>query len=146
MAKRRHFFNTNSSPSSGLVPSLTFGCDAGKLNSRILPKSSAQTRNCSSPSLHTLLMSVPSKFSGQMPIVSKLTEQFWVAHSRFFTVLWLVIWRQSVGFPVGGRIQLKKLSELYTTCTSTRAYSIVFRSRPSSIATLDCPWTNRDVI
>jgi hypothetical protein len=60
---------------------LTFGFDAGYVNSLTLPKSSPVASKVLSGLRFTTLMSVPSAPSGQIPIVSKDTEHDDVAHS-----------------------------------------------------------------
>lgn len=77
----------------------TFGCDVGCVNSFTLPKSSPVASNVWSLLRLTVLISVPSPFSGQIPTVSNDNVQLCEAHwmSRMATVD--VIWRQSPAFP-----------------------------------------------
>ena len=80
----------------------TFGCVTGWVYNFIFPQSSPVAHNFPLFDLATVLKSVPSIVSGQIPMVLKLKRQVWVAHSTSRNVIGLVIWRHTVAFPKNG--------------------------------------------
>lgn len=78
---------------------LTFGCEAGKEKSLTLPKSSpVQITRLSCVDSHEL-MSVPSAFSGHIPMVWNDRVHVLVSHSTSLRLDVAVTWRHVEGFP-----------------------------------------------
>ena len=98
--KSNLFFNRNLTVI--YVCNFTFGCVTGWVYNFIFPQSSPVAHNFPLFDLATVLKSVPSIVSGQIPMVLKLKRQVWVAHSTSRNVIGLVIWRHTVAFPKNG--------------------------------------------
>lgn len=130
---------------------LTFGCVAGYKKSLTLPKSSPLANRDASALRHTALISVPSAYSGQTPIVWNERLQFCVAHFKSIVCDVDVICRHSVGFPVKCHYSLHYLFirmfgiKQNSKATIKATYSKALHNRPNCSVLFDYRPTNRYV-